>query len=607
MTAPASGFLIEVESKPLPDDVAALLISAFVDSSLRLPDVFALRFRDADRTVIAKSGIEIGKKVKIKVTADASQTPEPLVSGEVTALEVEVDPTGTFTTIRGYDQAHRLFRGRRTKSYVQATASDAAIQIAQRAKLPAGNIKPTSAVFEHLSQSGQTDWEFLEGLARQIGYEVAVREGKLDFCPRKDAVDAPKSAGAQDVNPLVLRLGTDILRLRSVITAAEQVCKVEVRGWDVAQKRAIVGVTPAGTSSVQLPTVKPADMAKAFGDPTYVATDVAYRTQPEADSASKALAERIGSSFAEVEAVTRGNPKLRANVAITLDNVGVPFDGKYLITSARHRYDPAADGYTTSFGVTGRQERSLYGLTAAAQAGMNGQGGVVIAQVSDANDPSQEGRVKLTFPWLSADYVSDWARTLQPGAGKNRGAMVLPEVGDEVLVAFEQGDAGRPYVLGGLFNGIDTPNAQGAKVIDGSSGAVNRRSMISRNGHRIDLLDDTGKTEGIILAQGDTKQQLQIDPVKTKITLHSDGTVVIEGKQGITIDADSSKIELKGSEITLDAKRGVRITGGAGAVDIDTTTSVSISGTTVKVSAKGMGEFKSVGPLTVSGLPVKIN
>jgi uncharacterized protein involved in type VI secretion and phage assembly len=105
---------------------------------------------------------------------------------------------------------------------------------------------------------------------------------------------------------------------------------------------------------------------------------------------------------------------------------------------------------------------------------------VVIAQVSDANDPAKQGRVKLTFPWLSDDYVSDWARTLQPGAGKNRGAMVLPEVGDEVLVAFEQQDPQRPYVLGGLFNGIDTPNTKNIDVLDSGSGAINRRSFISR-------------------------------------------------------------------------------------------------------------------------------
>ena len=56
-------------------------------------------------------------------------------------------------------------------------------------------------------------------------------------------------------------------------------------------------------------------MAKPFGNPTYVASDVAYRTQSEADTAAEALVEEIGSSFAEIDAVARGNPKLRANVA----------------------------------------------------------------------------------------------------------------------------------------------------------------------------------------------------------------------------------------------------------------------------------------------------
>ncbi len=83
----------------------------------------------------------------------------------------------------------------------------------------------------------------------------------------------------------------------------------------------------------------PADLAKVFGDPVYVATDVAYRTQAEVDGAAKSLAEEIAGAFAEFEGVARGNPKLRAGAAITVDNVGAPFDGKYIITSSRHRYD----------------------------------------------------------------------------------------------------------------------------------------------------------------------------------------------------------------------------------------------------------------------------
>ncbi|ART70766.1 type IV secretion protein Rhs [Mycobacterium dioxanotrophicus] len=603
--ATAASFLIDVDGTPLPDDISPLLTSAYVDSSLRLPDAFMLRFRDPNRIVIEKAKVTIGAKVKITVGSTQTDTPEKLIEGEVTALEAEVGGPGSFTIIRGYDPAHRLFRGRHTQSYTQTTASDAVTQVAQRAKIPAGQIEPSKTVFDHLGQFGQSDWEFLDGMARRIGYELTVRDNKLSFHPRQDANTAP-SDDAQKTDPLVLRLGTDLLRFRSVITAAEQVTEVEVRGWDVAQKRKIVSTSPAATKSVDLPTVKPADMAKPFGDPRYVASDTAYRTQSEADTAAAALTEQISSSFAEIDAVARGNPKLRANVGITVDNAGKPFDGKYTITAARHRYDPANGGYTTAFSVTGRQERSLYGLTAGGGRSAAGAG-VVIAQVSDANDPTHQGRVKLTFPWLSDDYVSDWARTVQPGAGKNRGAMMIPEVGDEVLVAFEQQDPQRPYVLGGLYNGVDTANAKGATLIDTGSGAVNRRSIISRNGHRIDLLDENGKTEGVTAETGDGKLKLTLDSVGTRITVHSDGTVLIEGRKGIVVDAGNSDLELKGKKISVTATNGVSLSGGSGAVNVETQTALSLQGATIKVAAKATSEFKSGGPNIITGTPVKIN
>lgn len=600
-----AAFLVELNGSPLPDDVSALLMSGYVDCSLRLPDAFMLRFRDPGRIVIEKSGVTIGSKLKISVATDEAQTPEKLISAEVTSLEAEVDTTGSFTTIRGYDPAHRLFSGRHTVSYTQATASDAAKQVAQRAGIGAGTVQSSGTVFDHLGQCGQTDWEFLDGIARRIGYEVTVRDNKLDFGPPKPAQTAPTDNSPTNTNPLVLKLGSDILRFRSVVTSAEQVGNVEVRGWDIAQKKKIVSTAAAATKSIDLPTATPAAMAQPFGNPKYVASDVAYRTQPEADTAAAALVEEIGSSFAEIDAVARGNPKLRPDVPISIDNAGKPFDGKYTITTARHRYDPTT-GYTTAFAVSGRQERSLYGLASGGRAG-GIAGGVVIAQVSDAKDPAKQGRVKLTFPWLSDDYVSDWARTVQPGAGKDRGAMVLPEVGDEVLVAFEQGDPQRPYVLGGLFNGIDTPSTKSIEIIDSGSGAINRRSFISRNGHRIDLLDANGKTEGITTASGDGKLSVALDAVATKITVHSDGTVLVEGSKGIVIDAGTSPLQLKGSQISLNATQGVTVTGGSGAVGVTTSGAVSLQGATVQVTASGAAQFQAGGPNVITGTPVKIN
>ena len=108
---------------------------------------------------------------------------------------------------------------------------------------------------------------------------------------------------------------------------------------------------------------------------------------------------------------------------------------------------------------------------------------------------------------------------------------MLPEVGDEVLVAFEQGDIRRPYVVGGLFNGVDTPKPGPIDDVDGGSGAINRRSLVSRRGHRIDLLDQDGRKEGIALATGDGKHTFTLDATGSTVTLHSDGSVTIEAQE----------------------------------------------------------------------------
>ena len=136
-------------------------------------------------------------------------------------------------------------------------------------------------------------------------------------------------------DPLVLQVGADILRFRSVITAAEQVGGARSGAGTSPRSKKIVSTKSAATKQL---TCRPiaADMAQPFGNPTYVASDVAYRTQSEADTAVKAFVDEIGSSFAEIDAVARGNPKLRPDVAISIEHAGKPFDGKYTMTTARH-------------------------------------------------------------------------------------------------------------------------------------------------------------------------------------------------------------------------------------------------------------------------------
>jgi uncharacterized protein involved in type VI secretion and phage assembly len=603
----SSGFAVTIDGSPLPADLEQLLVEAYVDDNRNLPDMFVLRLRDANRLVLSKAAVKIGSRIKIAVTSAGTQAPEPLISGEVTALEVDFDSTGTFTIIRGYDLSHRLFRGRNAETYTQVTASDVATKVAQRAGLTVGNVQSTSTVFDNVSQGGVSDWQFLSGLAREIGYEVAVRDDKFEFCPPQPAADAPP-AGPADASPLVLQLGTDLLRVRSSITSAEQVSQTQVRGWDIAQKKAIIGTAPAKTTSADLPDAKPADLAHVFGDATYVGTDVPYGMQAEVDAAAQAVAEQIAGASAELDAVTRGNPKIRAGAAISLDNIGAPFDGKYTVTTSRHHFDQTA-GYVTQFAVTGRQERSLLGLASGGAAVFADRRltGVVVALVSDVNDPQNLGRVKVTFPWLSDSYVSDWARTVQPGAGKERGALVVPEVGDEVLVAFELGDIRRPYVVGGLYNGVDGPKPGPIDLVDSGSGEINRRTFVSRRGHRLDFLDQEGKTEGVSIRTGDNKLQLVMDATGTKVTVHSDGTVLVEAKQGVTVDAATSTVELKGGDIKLTGQNGVTIDGGGGAVKVTAGSDLSLTGMSAKLEGTAQTEVKGGASCAISAGLVRIN
>src|SRR3972149_536693 len=83
--------------------------------------------------------------------------------------------------------------------------------------------------------------------------------------------------------------------------------------------------------------------------------------------------------------------------------------------------------------------------------------GVVPGIVTNNQDPDGLGRVKIKFPWLSDDNETDWVRIATLMAGGQRGGFFLPEVGDEVLVAFEHGDINHPYVIGALWNGVDKP------------------------------------------------------------------------------------------------------------------------------------------------------
>ncbi|MGW5097631.1 VgrG-related protein [Streptomyces nodosus] len=626
----AKVLVVEFDGRPLPPAVANTLVEGYVDDSRTLPDLFVLRFRDPGRVLLEQTGVRIGTPVRLLAGAGGGPSPRPLFTGSVTALEVEIDDTGTFTVVRGLDESHRLFRGRRVASYQNMTLADICVRVARQAGLKPGTVEVAGPVLEHVAQPNVSDWEFLRSLAEEAGAQIHVTDGRLHVVRPTAADAAPETSARAERDPLVLEMGDNLLRCRAGVSAAEQVSAVEVRGWDVRAKQPLVGRADAGTATTLRLGVTAAEVARPFGEADFVVSDAPYDNQARVDQAAKALAARIAGSFAELEAVIRGNPEVRAGGAVALAGVGAPFEGRYTVTSSRHVFDPVR-GYETWVTVSGEQERSLFGLSGGGAGAGSRCPGLANGTVTDTKDPEGLGRVKVRFPWLSDAYASDWARTAQAG-GTGGGEAFIPEVGDEVLVGFEQGHLDRPYVLAGLYNGQDRPGqgqGQGAagqpgggggqgdetEAVDQTSGAVNKRAFGSRGGNKLELLDAANGPQGVRLVTGDGKLSISLDRRGTTVVVHSDGRVEIEAKEqvsiragsGVALDAGDGTLELTGDSVKLTARTGVRVDGGTGELKLATGGSVEVRGNQVAVRGDTRTELKGGSTLTVNAPMVRIN
>lgn len=182
--------------------------------------------------------------------------------------------------------------------------------------------------------------------------------------------------------------------------------------------------------------------------------------------------------------------------------------------------------------------------------------GVFPALVSDVKDPAGQGRVKVTLPWAGdagQDRYEAWARVATPGAGKSRGVWWIPDQGDEVLLAFENGNPLRPYVVGSLWNGLDTPPA----AMDGS-GKNDLKVFCSRNGVKVTLDDAKGKEKLILETPGGQKITLEDgaaaitveDSSKNSVKLEASG-ITVQGAAKVKVSAP--QVEVTSPLIKLDA------------------------------------------------------
>ena len=234
--------------------------------------------------------------------------------------------------------------------------------------------------------------------------------------------------------------------------------------------------------------------------------------------------------------------------------------------------------------------------------------GLVVGIVTNISDPEKMGRVKVKFPWLDDAAESNWARVVGFYAGASRGAMFIPEVNDEVMLAFDNGDPNHPYVLGAVWNGKSKVAGPG-----NTDGKNDHKWFRSRQGHDLEFLDTSGG-EKIRLVDCSTKNSLVFDTAGDTITTEvKQGSITISACKNIQIDCVDFKITTSkergltvgaGHTVSVGASRTVNVS--QGSMLESAGSSYSVTSATMSASASSHSSV-SAGAMTVNSGSLKAN
>jgi len=476
--------------------------------------------------------------------------------------EREGDTFGEFVVV-AYDASFRLTRRHTVTTFTEQKASQIVSTVATDAGLEAGEIDDTVEVLPYVLQS-DTDFGFVTSLARRYGYDWWVDGEKLNFKkPPASPVKVPVS------------VVDDLIRF-SVSTAAVANPDVTVNGWDRENKAVVTGRASVGDlPRNELPGVSGARNGLTGATPLATAS-IRTATASESTAVAKAIAARQMASAISAQGELDGAPDIVPGIVVEV--TGEHLGGEYHVTQVEHRYSSA--GYITRFTAGDRVPSGIADLLSVGSlpehlGALTNLPALIPATVTQIGTGNNLGRVKVKFPFLSDEDDSHWARVLSAGGGPERGFWFLPEIDDEVLVAFEGGDTRFPVVMGGLYGRVNTPEDKLIK-----DGKISSRSVRSRVGHYVDFVDDSpSESPAIALGLGSggtpgTDYRMRIGEDRLDIEVPEGTPIAIKaGKAQITF-TDSSAIEMRADNITVKADSTLTLEGAD--VKVKGTSSVKI-------------------------------
>ena len=460
----------------------------------------------------------LGKPVEIK-TIDDDGAEHLHFAGFISDVQLTYEIWGGYTAhLIAVSSSYLLDITAHKQYYAEKNLSDIASTVAGRSGLSIDVNASSSKALDYV-QYGETDFSFLNRIVddyrawmrpKRGGVEIFDnfqsgstvfwrREGDLiEFSLRGRLVPPGFSGSHYDHHAMMSNTFTRISKTPVFFDAAQS----------------LTGAVQS--ASQQLPGAFEPQRARAM-------TLDDYQTQLQAESERSIGAAITGTGQSR-------NQKLMAGNTLQIDGT-LDGRGTYGLVKVTHSW--TTQGYSNSFFCTPwKQYRNPRPPAARTW------NGVVPARVVDHNDPKKMGRIRVQFFWQD-DGSTHWARATSPHAGPDRGFMFMPEVGDEVAVAFEDGDPERPVILGCLWNGVQ--KAPRNEFYGGDDIAENQvKRIVTKSGNRIQIVDQPQK-EAVVIAT----------PTASSITLAEkhDSTgrtlIILSSKGDIVLNAPDGRVHIK--------------------------------------------------------------
>lgn len=572
---------VKVDGVTISEAVMGALISIEVDRALNLIGRATLRFVEPAFDVAAQPAFKLGSQVQIEIFDGPS-----LFTGTVTGFSLDQEPdgpAGTTLTVTVDDDGQKLTRSSSHQAFLKRSYSNALQTVIAEAGL-SHSVVALSGVEEYILQSG-TALSFLDWVCGRFG---------LQWWVEGSTVTVEKAGTSSATVPL--ELGQNLIRL-STRASDRHPGSVTVTGWDARQQVQVTS-TASTTVAPESPLVDKVPGRQASQDT--VSVPASALTTTEAESVSAALLKQSTAAAVTTRGTAYVTPALKPGTTVEISSAG-PASGSYLVSRVQHVY--SSQGFETRFVAGPLQPEALVDLLGTPPpTGGALSGALTTAVVTNNFDTSNAfpGHVKVKLFVHGTGVDSMWARVVTLGGGANRGAVFHPEVGDEVLVGFENGDTRRPVVIGGLFS--DTNAVPSTDIVE--AGKVSYRRITSRDGHVIEMYDGTSPATKYVQLKTKGGHYVKVGEDKLELKVSSKPVSITNGPAKIEF-TDQGDITIEGVNVTIKAQQAVKIEGLD--VGVKGGMNTKIEGQMLDVKASTSGAVDGGGALTLKGGTVAIN